>query len=94
MRWSVDPPVEIISADTLGTVARADQGFARGGFLRLLLGRCLSLNARREHASAFSLFLCCERESWHSTTIRWEECVIRTAESVLLTCWPPAPEAR
>jgi hypothetical protein len=39
-------------------------------------------------------FLCCERSSWHSTTMPLGRCVMRIAESVLLTCWPPAPEAR
>src|SRR5712691_7182293 len=56
--------------------------------------RCLSLMRAASTASAFSLFLCCERASWHSTTIPVGRCVTRTAESVLLTCWPPAPEAR
>jgi len=37
-------------------------------------------------ANAFALFLCCERSSWHSTTIPVGICVIRTAESVVLTC--------
>src|SRR5713101_1261282 len=45
-----DPSLrKIISADALGTVARADQGFARGGFLRLLLAPLLVLDARRKH---------------------------------------------
>ena len=39
-------------------------------------------------------FLCCERSSWHSTTMPVGRCVMRIAESVLLTCWPPAPDAR
>src|SRR5439155_283132 len=55
---------------------------------------CLSLMRAASTASAFSLFLCCERASWHSTTIPVGRCVTRTAESVLLTCCPPAPEAR
>src|SRR5712691_6123056 len=53
-----DPSLrKIISADTLGTVARADQGFARGGFLRLLLAPLLVLDARREHRERFFLVL-------------------------------------
>src|SRR6266851_1937122 len=56
--------------------------------------RCLSLMRAASTASAFSLFLCCERASWHSTTIPVGRCVIRTAESVLLTCWPPARAGR
>src|SRR6266480_2578216 len=35
-----------------------------------------------------------ERSFWHWTTIPVGRCVIRTAESVLFTCCPPAPEAR
>ena len=43
---------------------------------------------------AVALFWVCERSFWHWTTIPVGTCVIRTAESVLFTCWPPAPEAR
>src|SRR5690625_7056174 len=39
-------------------------------------------------------FLCCERSSWHSTTSPVGRWVMRMAESVVLTCCPPAPEAR
>ena len=39
-------------------------------------------------------FLCCERSLWHCTTMLVGRCVMRTALSVLLTCWPPAPDAR
>src|SRR5678816_5918 len=55
---------------------------------------CLSRMRAASTPSAFSRFLCCERESWHSTTMPVGRCVTRIAESVLLTCWPPAPEAR
>ena len=37
-------------------------------------------------------FLSCERSSWHVTTIPVGMCVIRTAEYVVLTLCPPAPE--
>src|SRR5262249_55238274 len=37
---------------------------------------------------------CCERSFWHCTTMPVGKWVMRTAESVLLTCWPPAPDAR
>ena len=40
---------------------------------------------------ALSRFLCCERSFWHCTTMPVGKCVMRTAESVMLTCWPPAP---
>ena len=36
----------------------------------------------------------CERSFWHETTIPVGRCVIRTAESVLFTCCPPAPLER
>ena len=44
--------------------------------------------------SARERFLCCERSSWHSTTMPLGRWVMRIAESVLLTCCPPAPEER
>ena len=56
--------------------------------------RSLSRRRAASTASAFALFRCCERSSWHSTTMPVGRCVMRTAESVLLTCWPPAPLAR
>src|SRR5205814_4999563 len=44
-----DPSLrKIVSADALGTVARADQGFARGGFLGLLLAALLVLDRSEE----------------------------------------------
>ena len=43
---------------------------------------------------AVARFEDCERSFWHCTTMPVGLCVMRTAESVLLTCWPPAPEAR
>ena len=36
-------------------------------------------------------FLCCERLSCIITTMPVGICVMRIADSVLLTCWPPAP---
>jgi len=42
---------------------------------------------------AVVLLACCERSFWHWTTIPVAKWVIRTAESVLFTCWPPAPPA-
>ncbi|MNW08645.1 hypothetical protein D3C71_2054680 [compost metagenome] len=55
---------------------------------------CMSFSLADSQDMARARFLCCERSSWHSTTIPVGKCVIRIAESVLLTCWPPAPEAR
>ena len=43
---------------------------------------------------AFSRFCSWERSSWHATTIPVGLWVIRTAESVVFTDWPPGPEDR
>ena len=43
---------------------------------------------------ARSLFLCCERSFWQLATSPVGMCVIRTAESVVFTCWPPLPLER
>ena len=43
---------------------------------------------------ARSLFLYWLRSSWHSTTVPVGRWVMRMADSVLLTCCPPAPEER
>src|SRR6266853_6562428 len=46
-----DPSLrKIVSADALGTVPGADQGFARGGFLGLLLAQLPVLDARRQRS--------------------------------------------
>ncbi len=45
-------------------------------------------------AMAVCLFAPCERSFWHWTTVPVGLCVMRTAESVLFTCCPPAPDAR
>src|SRR5258708_7770360 len=53
-----DPSLrKIISADALGTVPGADQGFARGGFLGLLLAKLTVLDARRQHREGLLLVL-------------------------------------
>ena len=56
--------------------------------------RSVSNNLACNKDIARALFLCCERSSWHSTTVLVGRCVILMAESVLFTCCPPAPEAR
>jgi hypothetical protein len=43
---------------------------------------------------AVARFLCWERSCWQATTMPLGMCVMRTAESVVFTCWPPAPEER
>ena len=42
----------------------------------------------------FSRFCCWLRSSWQVTTIPEGLWISRTAEEVLFTCCPPAPEAR
>ena len=43
---------------------------------------------------AFSRFCSWLRSFWHWTTMPVGKWVMRTADDVLLTCWPPAPLAR
>ena len=43
---------------------------------------------------ARALFWCWERSFWQETTRPVGRWVILTAESVTLTCWPPALELR
>ena len=43
---------------------------------------------------AFSRFLICDFSSWQLTTTPVGMCVMRTAESVVLTLWPPLPPER
>lgn len=43
---------------------------------------------------AFSRFLICERLSWQRTIMPVGMCMTCTAESVVLTPWPPGPLAR
>src|SRR3982075_4132409 len=45
-------------------------------------------------SQACALFLCCERPAWQTTATAVGMCVRLTADSVLLTCWPPAPPER
>ena len=49
---------------------------------------------QRDRFIALARFLIWERSFWQTTTMPEGKCVMRTAESVVLTCWPPAPEAR
>ncbi len=43
---------------------------------------------------AMSRFWSCERSFWQATTRPLGRWVMRTAESVVLTSWPPGPEER
>ena len=53
--------------------------------------RRLVLFAERSMLMARSRFLCCERSFWQLATRPVARCVMRTAESVVLTCCPPLP---
>ena len=64
------------------------------GELRLALLLASSASRERRMRIAVALLDVCERSFWHCTTIPVGRCVIRTAESVLFTCCPPAPLAR
>src|SRR3990167_10124833 len=57
---------------------------------------CTSCSYKRARSIfiAVSLLACWERSFWQQTTVLLGTWVIRTAESVVLTCWPPAPEER
>ena len=50
-------------------------------------------NLDRNTLRAAALFLCCDDSSWQVTTKPDGICVILIADSVLFTCWPPAPLA-
>ena len=41
---------------------------------------------------ALARFLICDFSSWHDTIIPVGRCVIRTAEYVVFTDWPPGPD--
>ena len=43
---------------------------------------------------ASALFWICDRSFWQETTMPVGRWVIRTAESVVLTPWPPGPDER
>ena len=49
--------------------------------------------ARRTRIAA-SLFCSCDFSFWHDTTSPVGRWVMRTAESVVLTLWPPGPLLR
>src|SRR5213592_2673011 len=53
-----------------------------------------SYSFERSMLMARSRFLCCERSFWQLATSPVAMCVMRTAESVVLTCCPPFPLER
>ena len=85
----------VVGADPLGAVDRADLAAAglAGGGVRLAPGRPPSSRARRMR-SACSLFCSWLFSFWQLTTMPVGTWVIRTAESVVLTLWPPGPLLR
>ena len=86
---------EVVGADALGAIARADEAAA-------LLGRlaCDASSPRRRAAAPTAATSrargSCAASARPGTRRRCRvgRCVMRIAESVLLTCWPPAPDAR
>ena len=59
-----------------------------------LAARSASYRRARRIFIALARFLCCDFSSCITTTMPVGRWVMRTALSVLLTCWPPAPWAR
>ena len=53
-----------------------------------------SRSRARSTRIAFCLFCSCDFSSCIATTIPVGRCVIRTAESVVFTLWPPGPVER
>ena len=91
-----DPVLRVVvGADPLAAVDRADLLAGAGGVLvrRVGLLRLQSSRARRIR-SACSLFCSWLFSFWQDTTVPVGRCVMRTAESVVLTLCPPGPEDR
>ena len=89
-----DPPLrEIVGADAFRAVAGADLDLARGRPLAVDLLAFGLVEARAQHLHRLGAVLVLRREL-AVTTMPVGMWVMRTAESVVLTCWPPAPEAR
>src|ERR1700722_3071230 len=55
---------------------------------------CASRMRERSTAIALARLRCCERSSCIATTTPVGKWVMRIADSVLFTCWPPAPLER
>ena len=85
--------VEDVAADRVSAETHRHAAALAGQLgLALLLG--LLGESERRILSAVSLFAAWLRSFWTATTMPLGMCVIRTAESVLFTCCPPAPEER
>src|SRR5947209_10039753 len=56
------------------------------------LSSSISYNRERNTRNALARFLICDFSSWQETTSPVGMCVIRTAEYVVLTDWPPGPD--
>ncbi|MNC96169.1 hypothetical protein D3C83_134640 [compost metagenome] len=63
-------------------------------FASFCLRSSSSYNFAFSIAIASARLRCCERSFCDATTMLVGRWVMRTAESVLFTCCPPAPEAR
>jgi len=87
----LDHPIgrEDVAADLATEIDVKLRGFGLARFLALLL-QLKFIKPRLSCFMALSRFLCWDRSFWHCTTIPVGKWVMRTAESVMLTCWPPA----
>ena len=86
---------EVVGADLLGSLAarRSARGASRPA-PACCRSRSCSYRRARSTRIALSRFLSCERSSCIATTMPVGMCVMRTAESVVLTLWPPGPVER
>lgn len=98
IQGEVDPMVhgpwaKVVGTDTLGAIRRSPPAAFAGNCVGRGAGLLVVQLGPSNQDMARARFLCWERSSWHST-MPDGKCVIRIAESVLLTCWPPAPDER
>ena len=93
MRWSVIAVLrKIVGTDLFGAIAGADLRLRRMLPMASSASRRLrSYSMARSISIAFSRFCICERSCCEATTMPVGTCVMRIADSVLLTYWPPAP---
>ena len=66
----------------------------KGGDLFLALAQLQLIKRRFSMVMTLARFWCWDRSCCDATTMPVGIWVIRTALSVLLICWPPAPDAR
>src|SRR5690606_23116294 len=95
IRWSVTRPCGKlyvrIFADRSPVPTCVLRAFARSASCSAIFA---SSSRLRSTFSALTLFLSCDFSPWQVTTTPAAMCVIRTADSVVLTDWPPGPLER